>query len=89
MRDHPAHSAPMMGGMWGARMDTAAARGSFKEAFKKMLRNGVSYVNRTLGGWDQIALQRLVDVSRYLEFVRLPAVSMSKHGIVLDLVYLH
>ena len=31
-----------------------------KDCFRRMLRNGVSYVNRTLGGWDQIALQRYV-----------------------------
>ena len=87
MRDHPAHSAPMMGGMWGARLDTAAARGSFKEAFKKMLRNGVSYVNRTLGGWDQIALQRLVDISWY----KILGVSYFRQwaSIVLDLVHLN
>ena len=57
MRDHPAHTAPMMGGMWGARL--VRARPRLKECFKKMLRNGVSYVDRKLGGWDQIALQRL------------------------------
>ena len=56
MRDHPAHSAPMMGGMWGAKLKKS--RQKFRESFKNMLRNGVSYVNRTLGGWDQIALQR-------------------------------
>ena len=58
MRDHPAHTAPMMGGMWGVRL--VRARPRIKECFRKMLRNGVSYVNRTLGGWDQIALQRYV-----------------------------
>ena len=58
MRDHPAHTAPIMGGMWGTRVVEGGARDGIKECFKKMLRNGVSYVNRTLGGWDQIALQR-------------------------------
>jgi len=58
MRDHPARTAPIMGGMWGVK--TFINRDIIKTSFKKLLKNGVSYVNRTLGGWDQVALQRFI-----------------------------
>jgi len=58
MRDHPAHGAPIMGGMWGAKVKQT--RKEFHESFKKIFKNGVAYVNRTYGGWDQIALQRFI-----------------------------
>ena len=48
MRDHPAHTAPMMGGMWGARL--ARARPSLKECFRKMLRKLLSRIVK----FDQI-----------------------------------
>ena len=57
MRDHPAHTASIMGGMWGAK--AGAVRRKLRQSFAEMFRNGVSYVDRKLGGWDQIALQRL------------------------------
>ena len=57
MRDHPAHTASIMGGMWGARVETV--RNELRHSFAQMFRNGVSYVDRKLGGWDQIALERL------------------------------
>ena len=45
-------------GMWGVK--TFINRDIIKTSFKKLLKNGVSYVNRTLGGWDQVALQRFI-----------------------------
>ena len=57
MRDHPAHTASIMGGMWGAK--AGAVRNKLRRSFAEMFRSGVSYVDRKLGGWDQIALQRL------------------------------
>ena len=56
MRDHPAHTASIMGGMWGAK--AGAVRTQLRRSFSQMFRNGVSYVDRKLGGWDQIALER-------------------------------
>ena len=59
MRDHPAHSAFMMGGMWGGKVDQAGAQ--FMTAFKKMFKDGIAYVPREEGGgYDQIALTRFV-----------------------------
>jgi len=58
MRDHPAHSAVMMGGMWGARVDRT--RRQFRKAFTKLFKSSLAYVNRFKGGWDQVALQRYV-----------------------------
>lgn len=59
MRDHPAHSAYMLGGTWGAKVNHQ--RPAFKEAFRKMFKDGISYVSRqTGGGYDQVALTRYV-----------------------------
>ena len=58
MRDHPAHAAVMMGGMWGARVD--ATRAKFRRAFTKLFKDRLAYVSRLKGGWDQVALQRYV-----------------------------
>ena len=58
MRDHPAHGAVMMGGMWGARVDSARPR--FRRAFTKLFKDRLAYVSRLKGGWDQVALQRYV-----------------------------
>jgi hypothetical protein len=62
MRDHPAHTAVIMGGMWGARLsgETGGTRHRFQQAFAKMFKNAVAYVSRLKGGWDQVALQRYV-----------------------------
>jgi hypothetical protein len=64
MRDHPAHTAVIMGGMWGARLgahpQTGGTRHRFKQAFAKMFKNAVAYISRLKGGWDQVALQQYV-----------------------------
>ena len=36
MRDHPAHGAYIMAGMWGARLDNAEVRRRFLAAFTDM-----------------------------------------------------
>ena len=36
MRDHPAHGAYIMAGMWGARLDNAEVRRRFLVAFTDM-----------------------------------------------------
>jgi len=58
MRDHPAHGAVMMGGMWGAKVWTTRLR--FRKAFTELFKNGLAYMSRLKGGWDQVALQRYV-----------------------------
>ena len=56
MRDHPAHTASIMGGMWGAKVEPI--RRNLRKSFSQMFKSGISYVDRNLGGWDQIALQK-------------------------------
>ena len=59
MRDHPSHSAYMMGGTWGAK--DSNERKSFSQAFKKLFKDGLAYIPREKGGgYDQIALVRYV-----------------------------
>ena len=59
MRDHPSHSAYMMGGTWGAKVSNE--RKSFSQAFKKLFKDGLAYIPREKGGgYDQIALVRYV-----------------------------
>ena len=60
MRDHPAHGAVMMGGMWAAKV--ASIRNRFKKSFAELFKNGVAYIDRFKGGWDQVALQRYLFV---------------------------
>jgi len=59
MRDNPNHSASMMGGMWGARLDPTT-RQQFKSSFRRMFKDGLSYAARASGGWDQAVLKRYV-----------------------------
>ena len=54
MRDHPAHNAYIMGGMWG--MKIPPVREAVYTAFKKLLKDPVSYGTRSKGGYDQVAL---------------------------------
>lgn len=58
MRDHPAHGAVMMGGTWAARV--SSTRNRFKKSFSELFKNGLAYIDRFKGGWDQVALQRYV-----------------------------
>ena len=59
MRDHPAHSAFMMGGTWGAKVNHQ--RDNFLVAFKKLFKDAIAYIDRVSGGgYDQIALVRYV-----------------------------
>jgi len=58
MRDHPAHEAVMMGGTWAAKV--SSTRNRFRKSFAELFKNGLAYINRFKGGWDQVALQRYV-----------------------------
>ncbi len=56
MRDHPAHTAEILGGMWGAK--PPALRRQFVEAFRAMHASGVLRRTRRRKGTDQEALAR-------------------------------
>ena len=56
MRDHPAHGVVMMGGTWAAKVSNT--RNRFKKSFSELFKNGLAYIDRFKGGWDQVALQR-------------------------------
>ncbi|CAB4060741.1 unnamed protein product [Lepeophtheirus salmonis] len=60
MRDHPAHATTIMGGTWAVKVDRH--RKEFKSSFKKLFKDtsGLAYINRTLGGYDQVALSKYV-----------------------------
>jgi hypothetical protein len=57
MRDNPNHSAPLMGGMWGAKLNSSV-RHNFVRSFKEILKDSMAYIPRGNGGWDQMALRR-------------------------------
>ena len=64
MRDHPAHGAVMMGGTWAAKVSDT--RNRFKKSFSELFKNGLAYIDRFSGGWDQVALHRYKHESLYL-----------------------
>ncbi|CAB4060740.1 unnamed protein product [Lepeophtheirus salmonis] len=57
---HPAHATTIMGGTWAVKVDRH--RKEFKSSFKKLFKDtsGLAYINRTLGGYDQVALSKYV-----------------------------
>ena len=56
MRDHPAHTTEMLGGMWGMRLTHGAARPVFAQLFHNMLSHGTLW-NRGLDqGFNSIDL---------------------------------
>merc|ERR1711974_199487 len=66
MRDHPSHSWPMLGGMWGARLDSnqgvagenpPAARSLLANLVTNMLHSPISWASVYLA--DQVQLQRV------------------------------
>ena len=57
MRDNPNHSAPIMGGMWGGKLNKTL-RDKFRDSFKEIFKDGLAYQDRTSGGWDQVVLRR-------------------------------
>ena len=61
MRDNPNHSAPLMGGMWGAKLNSTL-RKDFTDAFKQILKDHMAYIERGNGGWDQMCLRRWTNV---------------------------
>jgi len=58
MRDHPAHEAVMLGGTWAAKVTDT--RNRFRKSFSELFKNGLAYIDRFKGGWDQVALHRYV-----------------------------
>ena len=53
MRDHPAHTAYVMGGTWGAKV--FELRNEFLSAFGKLFKDGLAYIQKEKGGgYDQV-----------------------------------
>ena len=58
MRDHPFHSEPMLGGLWGARL--TKSRGAWKSIWTAITNDLLSGSSRTSYGPDQTLLRRHV-----------------------------
>ena len=58
MRDHPLHSEPMLGGLWGARL--AKNRSAWKSIWGAIMDDPLSRSGRTSYGPDQTLLRRHV-----------------------------
>ena len=58
MRDHPFHSEPMLGGLWGARL--TKSRGAWKSIWTAIMNDPLSGSSRTSYGPDQTLLRRHV-----------------------------
>lgn len=59
MRDHPGHRIPLLGAGWGVHLDRQNARRRFKMAWKDILKDPLSFVERHVGyGSDQIILRK-------------------------------
>ena len=58
MRDHPLHSNPMLGGLWGARL--RRSRTTWKSIWTSILADPLSRSSRTSNGPDQTLLKRYV-----------------------------
>ena len=67
MRDHPAHTAYVMGGTWGAKVKDL--RKEFHAAFGKLFRDGIAYIPKERGGgYDQVgkpANKNVNDINPY------------------------
>ena len=60
MRDHPAHTEPMMGGMWGAKLDRLTTRQKFAESFSRLYRSPLFTASHLEAGHDQTMLKKFV-----------------------------
>ena len=59
MRDHPQHGIPMLGGMWGARLEDQTVRERWGQVWRKIGTDKqiLEYRKGTMG-WDQNILGR-------------------------------
>jgi len=60
MRDHPLHDVPILGGMWGAKLEKPNVKEHFKMAFDDILKSSYSSAPRSEKGADQSALKYFV-----------------------------
>ena len=67
MRDHPQHTVPILGGGWGARLDTEDRRERWRTSWSRMLSDSDLYAGPQHKGPDQKLLQRHV-WSRYDQY---------------------
>ena len=59
MRDHPQHTIPILAGTWDTDLTRKKARSSWKQAWRKMLKDPLAYAARDKHGSDQFLLERL------------------------------
>ena len=60
MRDHPFHTVPIMGGGWGAKLDTQTRRDNWRLTWDNMLTDARLYSGSDKKGPDQDLLHRYV-----------------------------
>ena len=62
MRDHPGHDTPMLGGMWGTRLDQAgnSLRLKWAKSWIQILLDQQTFAGRTQRGYDQDILARYI-----------------------------
>ena len=60
MRDHPWHTVPIMGGGWGAKLDTQTRRDNWNSSWTAMLADSKLYSSPASKGPDQDLLGRYV-----------------------------
>ena len=60
MRDHPRHDVPMLGGLWDTRLNSKTLREFWKEVWKRILNDPLTYSARNKHGNDQVILDKYV-----------------------------
>ena len=58
MRDHFYHSQPIVGGMWGVRLDDPVVRAKCREAWERASQGPLMWAKRTSKGGDQALLKK-------------------------------
>ena len=58
MRDHPKHSFPMLGGLWGTKLFIENVRSNWINSWKNGLEDNIMWVGKHEYGLDQVFLQR-------------------------------
>ena len=58
MRDHPLHTIGMLGGTWSADLRRKNSRKYFKDIWKRILKDPLTYSSRKLRDVDQEILGR-------------------------------
>ena len=58
MRDHPRHSFPMLGGLWGTKLFMENIRSKWKNSWQNVLEDNIMWARKHDYGLDQDFLQR-------------------------------